>query len=73
MWMLHNPLASMSGLEVLGDMTRRHANIAIVTLSANNDILTRKAANRLQVYAYLTKPCRSDQVTDIADMVLVGA
>jgi len=66
-------MPGMSGLEVLGHMTRRHPGIAVVILSANNDILTRKAANRFQTCAYLTKPFRSDQVTNIADTVLVGA
>jgi len=66
-------IPGMSGLEVLRHMTRRHPGIAVVILSANNDILTRKAANRQQAYAHLTKPCRSDQVTNIADTVLIGA
>jgi len=66
-------IPGMSGLEVLGHMTRRHPGIAVVMLAAGNDMITRRTANRQQAYACLTKPCRSDQVTNIADTVLVGA
>src|SRR6266404_8430806 len=62
-------LQQESGLDLLGEILRRDANVAVVMVTAYASIETAVEAMRRGAYDFLAKPCTPDQVRQVLNRI----
>lgn len=63
-------MPEISGLEVLSRMTSDHPETAVVMLTAVMSMSAESEAMRREAFAYVKKPCRVNEITEIAERAL---
>ena len=63
-------MPGISGLDVLAKMKIDHPTTTVVILTAVSGYQTQYTATKSEAFAYLMKPCKLNEVTDIAEKLL---